>query len=144
MNQFGSALSGDRAEKAGNPIANGWRGGFDAWTGDWKERALSHHFIKRNYMSMRCCDQCNAVKPLKRTPQNLHYLMFTDFRPNAPWTQTLRDHGTYLAETPLAQRSPWLGVPGFDINRVKFEVAHTILLGIAKDVVGSILLDFAN
>ncbi len=71
LNQFGSALSGARAEKAGKTIANGWRGGFDAWTGDWKERSLSHNFSKRNYMSMRVCDQCDAVKPFKRTPQQL-------------------------------------------------------------------------
>ena len=48
LNQFGSALSEARAENAGKTIANGWRGGFDAWTGIGKSdlfRAISANEI---------------------------------------------------------------------------------------------------
>jgi len=42
-------------------------------------------------------------------------------------------HAMYLNETPVPQRTPWLAVPGFDINRIRWGSAHTILLGTAKD-----------
>ena len=61
--QFGNLLSGERGAKAGSLICGGWRGAFESWTGDWKERVLSHQFIGRNYMSMHVCDACDAVKP---------------------------------------------------------------------------------
>ncbi len=92
---------------------------------------------------MRVCDQCLAVKPFARTPQNLLPLIFTDFSERAPWRATVQNHEEYLRNTPLAQQTPWLDVPGFLITRVKWDSAHTILLGTGKDVAASVLFDLA-
>ena len=135
-------MLGKRALKAGQSICGGWRGAFDSWTGDWKERALSHCFIRRNYQSTQVCDQCLAVKPFARTPQNLLRLVFTDFSETAPWRSTLQSHDEYVQNTPVDQRTPWLDVPGFVISRVKWDSAHTILLGTGKDLAASVLFDF--
>ena len=139
--QFGNNLFGKRAFKANQEICGGWRAGFDCWTGDWKERSLSHSFIGRNYQSMRVCDQCLAVKPFSKTPEHLLPLIFTDFSEQAPWRATIQSHEEYLRTAPPTQRTPWLEVPGFLISRVKWDSAHTILLGTRKDVAASVLFD---
>ena len=142
--QHGSVLQGERGAKANMPIAGGWRGGFESWTGDWKERVLSHNFQKRNYMSTKLCDLCEAVQPHPRTTQRLLQNIYTDFSLRANWTRTLRSHEEYLQTTPQHQRSPWLDVAGFDTSRVRWDSAHTVLLGIGKDIAGSFLLDLAS
>ena len=134
---------GARGTKANQPIAGGWKGGFESWCGDWKERALSHSFVRRNYQSTMVCDQCSAVNPHARTSADLLHLVYSDFRVDAPWTRTIRNHTTYLAETPAQNQTPWLAVPGFDISRVRWDSAHTILLGTGKDIAGSFLCDMA-
>ena len=139
--QFGNAMLGSKARRAGNLVCGGWRGGFESWCGDWKERSLSHEFIKRNYQSMRICDQCDAIKPFAATPQELHHLMYTNFKMDAPWTRTLRSHADYIASVPEGQRTPWVEVPGFTIKRVRWDSAHTILLGTGKDLASSVLYD---
>lgn len=136
-------MHGTRGQQAGTLLAGGWCGGFKSSTADWKERALSHCFLQRNYQSMQLCDQCAAIKPFPRTPQRLLPFIYTDFRMNAPWTETIRDHAKYLEETPRANLTPWLAVPGFNICRVKFDSAHTILLGAGKDLAASYLFDLA-
>ena len=143
MDQYGALLKGKRGLKANTQIAGGWKGGFESWTGDWKERSLSHMFIRRNYQSTLMCDQCRAVQAFKKTPDELLPLLYSDFGLNAAWTSTLRNHQDYLNETPMLHRTPWLAVPGFDINRVRWDSAHTILLGTGKDIAGSFLCDIA-
>ena len=140
--QYGNPLVGKRAMRAGEPICGEWRGGFDSWTGDWKERSLSHAFVGRNYQSMRVCDQCDAIKPFPKTPEHLLPMVFTDFSQTAPWRSTMRSHQDYLNATPVAQRTPWVNIPGFVIGRVRWDSAHTILLGTGKDLAASILYDF--
>ena len=135
-------MHGKRALKAGQDICGGWKAGFDSWTGDWKERTLSHQFIKKNYQSMQVCDQCRAVKPFARTDPQLLPLVFTDFSPSAPWRSTIHSHQEYLQITPPSQQTPWLKIPGFVISRIKWDSAHTILLGAGKDVAASILFDW--
>ena len=139
--QFGNDLTGDRAVKAGTQICGGWRAGFESWCGDWKERSLSHNFVKRNYQSTYLCDQCDAIKPFAATPAELLPYIYTDFRLDAPWTTTIRDHQTYLDNTPAGNVTPWVEVPGFTITRVKWDSAHTILLGAGKDLAASFLYD---
>ena len=141
QDQFGNPLRGSRGLKAGKSIAQGWRGAFESWAGDWKERSLSHQFLQRNYQSTRVCDQCSAIKPFAATPPELLPFIYTDFRLNAPWTTTIRTHDDYLRETPAMNISPWVDVPGFIINRVKWDSAHTILLGTGKDLAASFLYD---
>ena len=144
MDQYGSPLSGNRLLKAGRPICGGWRGGFESWAGDWKERSLSHSFVKRNYQSTLLCDQCSAVQPHAKTPAHMLENIYSDFRLDAPWTKTIRNHQTYLQETPDNLLSPWVAVPGFNISRVRWDSAHTILLGIGKDIAAGFLWDLAT
>ena len=132
------------ASRAGSPVAGGWKAAFESWAGDWKERSLSHQFAKRNYGSTLLSDQCRAIQPHKRTPENLLELVYANFNLDAPWTTTTRDHNTYLDQTPPAQQSPWVRVPGFDIRRVRWDSSHTILLGCGKDIAASFLLDVAT
>ena len=127
--------------KARSFICGGWRGGFESWTGDWKERSLSHCFVKRNYQSKKLCDQCNAVQPFAKTRQDEMQFLYTNFALDAPWTRTIRSHDDYLRDTPSL--TPWIAVPGFQISRVKWDMAHTILLGAGKDIAASFLLDLA-
>ena len=68
-------------------------------------------------------------------------MIYTDFRLDAPWTATLRDHQAYLAETPRDHQTPWVDLPAFDLSRVRWDSAHTILLGTGKDVGASFLVD---
>lgn len=143
LDQFDSPLLGKRALKGGQLICGGWRAGFEAWAGDWKERHLSHEFVKRNCLSMRLCDQCDAIKPFKKTPDELLPLIFTNFSPKAPWISTIRDHACYVQSTPESKQTPWMAVPGFDISRVRWDVAHTVHLGVGKDLAASVLWDFA-
>ena len=139
--QFGLPLLGSRAQKAGTWIAGGWRAGFESWSGDWKERSLSHEFVKRNYQSMRMCDQCDCIKPFAATPPELLELIYTNFSMTAPWTRTIRSHERYVASTDPHNLTPWLDVPGFRIDRVKWYSAHVILLGTAKDLSASVMWD---
>lgn len=142
--QYGNKLRGDRGLKANSPICGGWRGGFESWCGDWKERSLSHAFVKRNFQSTFLCDQCQAVQPFNKTPEDIMPLIYSDFRLNAPWTATVRNHQEYLNQTPLRNQSPWIQVPGFSICRVRWDSAHTILLGTGKDVAASFLCDLVT
>lgn len=141
LDQHGVALGAARAAKAGRPIAGGWRGGFESWCGDWKERSLSHSFVRRNYQSTMMCDQCGAVNPHARTKQDLLQYVYSNFL--GPWRETQRDHEAYLRETPVVYQTPWLSVPGFNISRVRWDTAHTVLLGCGKDLAASFLLDLA-
>ena len=141
VDQYGNLLKGERAAKSCHFIAGGWRGGVEAWCGDWKERSLSHCFVKRNYQSTMLCDQCGAVSPHAKTPERLLPYVYSNFDESAPWKQTLRNHEGYLQETPLHLQTPWLQIPGFDISRVRWDSAHTILLGTGKDMAASFLCD---
>jgi len=125
-------------------ICGGWRGGFESWAGDWKERALSHQFVGRNYMSMHVCDQCDAIKPFSKTPQRLLHLIYTDFSMNAPWTATIKTHAEYIASTPPQHLTPWLELPGFHASRIRWDIGHIILLGTGKDVAASFLFDLVT
>lgn len=108
-----------------------------------EERSLSHKFQRRNFGSMRVCDQCNAVKPFAKTPRDLLKYVYTDFRLSAPWASTIRGHQQYMEETPAREVTPWVEVPGFVITRVRWDTGHTILLGTGKDLAASFLYDLA-
>lgn len=111
VDQYGNLLKGERAAKSCHFIAGGWRGGFEAWCGDWKERSLSHNFVKRNYQSTMLCDQCGAVNPHAKTPERLLPYVYSNFDEDAPWKQTLRNHAGHLQETPLHLQTPLAGNP---------------------------------
>ena len=105
---------------------------------------MSHCFVRRNYQSTFLCDQCRAVQPHKKTADALLDLIYSNFSLTAPWVATIRNHAMYLNDTPVGQRTPWLALPGFDISRVRWDSAHTILLGTAKDVAAAVLCDWVS
>ena len=144
MDHYGNRLTGVFATRCGGLISGGWKACFESWTGDWKERSLSHNFVKRNYQSTMLCDQCSAIQPHKKTPADMLDKVYSNFNLDAPWTMTIRDHATYLSQTAPIQRSPWCALPGFDIRRVRFDAAHVILLGIGKDIAASFLWDLVS
>ena len=144
LDHYGNELRGPHGARAGTHVCGGWLAGFESWTGDWKERSLSHSFIKRNYQSTLLCDQCRAVQPHKKTPEDMLGLVYSNFNIDAPWTATIRSHADYLTQTSPSQRSAWCSLPGFDLNRVRWDTAHTILLGTGKDMAASFLLDFVT
>ena len=90
------------------------------------------------------CDQCDCIKPFAATPPELLHLIYTNFSMTAPWTRTIRTHEMYLASTNVADHTPWLDVPGFKITRVRWDSAHVILLGTAKDLAASVMLDLVS
>ena len=141
---YGNPLAGVLGARAGGLIAGAWKAAFESWNGDWKERALSHNFVKRNYQSTLLCDQCRAVAPHKKTPVDMLHLAYTNFSLDAQWTTTIRTHAEYLAQTSIAQQSPWVAVPGFSISRVCWDSAHTILLGCGIDIGASFLCDLVT
>ena len=94
-------------------------------------------------MATQVCDLCSAVQPHSRTTPRLLEFVYSDFRLDAPWTRTLRSNADYLRETPTISLSPWTALPGFDLTRVRFDIAHTVLLGVGKDMAASFLLDLA-
>ena len=144
LDQYGNPLKGVFGARAGSLIANGWLAAFESWCGDWKERASSHTFVKRNYQSTLMCDQCSAVQPHKKTPQDMLPMAYSNFSTTAPWATAIRCHDDYLKQTVPAQRSPWCALPGFDLNRIRWDTAHTILLGTGKDMAASFLWDLVT
>lgn len=131
----GRALSGRRARRAGNEIANGWRATFFGWQGDMKERVKMHRFT-RNWQSNFMCERCLATKHL---PETTPY----DFGSGAAWRKTEVSHRTYVALTPEPQLSPWIAVRGWRLDRCSDDLLHTVWLGVGKDLGGQMLFELA-
>ena len=47
----------------------------------------------------------------------------------------------YLRTIEPQNMTPWMQVPGFRIERIKWEIAHTTLLGCGKDLSSSVICD---
>ena len=68
-------------------------------------------------------------------------LLYGNFSLNAPWTQTIKDHQKYVNTTPVEHLTPWMDIPGFDFTRIRWDVAHVVLLGTGKDLAASFIYD---
>eukprot|EP00969_Alexandrium_andersonii_P099594 4393608-Alexandrium_andersonii.AAC.1 len=50
----------------------------------------------------------------------------------------------YMNSTPPHERSPWASVPGWSLEAIRSDTLHMLWLGVAKDVTGQLLFDFAQ
>ena len=87
----------------------------------------------------RCiCDRCCAVKPFKNAPKPLN---FGDFGKDAIWKGTLFSMSTYFAMTPPGEVSPWATyMSGWCLDLNLDDLMHNVHLGIAKDLLASIII----
>ena len=124
-----------RGRCAGSLLAGGLRGHYAAWQGDLKARREVHDF-RRHYQTGWCCDSCGACQLYQGLPRHLNY---ANFDASAGYTFTQMTHRTYvqIATPPSA----WCGMRGFALESLFFDYMHVTLLGVDRDLGGSILVD---
>lgn len=119
-----------QAKRAGKPFANGWRGAFCSFKGDWEARALLHK-SRRSYNSTWICDHCLA----SRVPE----FSFGDLRMTASCHNLRFTHEQYMI-LQGAKQSSWKCVKGWtkdrnlDDARRKVNVSPKIVLYVPKCV----------
>lgn len=80
----------------------------------------------------RICDRC-----LAQTGKNcVDAMNYRNFGSDAAWPLTGIDHQTYL-HMDSANISPWSLIEGWEIETVSFDLLHNLLLGTARDIIGS-------
>ena len=109
-------------QKPGAYMYNGRRFKLCELRGDWKHHAstwrLAHHYT--------CNNICHICKASRCDPE----VPFTDFRKQPAWKNTVRSHQQFLAQE---MGEPWnmlAYVAGFHYRMLKFDVMHTVHLGI--------------
>ena len=133
---LGRRLKGDRAAKAHQPLAGGYRAVFNGWCGDLKERVKVHRFCRsfnRNFV----CERCLGCR-------HLAFGNAYEFRRGAAWRRMKVSTAMYMQSTPRDELSPWASVPGWSLEANRPDTLHMLWLGVAKDVTGQLLLDFAQ
>ena len=92
-----------------------------------------HRLENRYYGKKKCCERCDAVQ-LKGNGS--HPMNYKDFSPNAPHlATTFGGHDDYLRNVrPL---SPWLAIPGFQVESLVYDWMHLMYLGTARSHVAS-------
>ena len=99
---------------------------------DLKARMECHRLEKKYYGTKRCCEKCDAVQ-LKNNA--VHPMNYKDMSANAPYLATRVNHEEYLHTfRPL---SPWLSVPGFQLETLVYDWMHLVYLGTARSHVAS-------
>ena len=132
---YGELLTGERAKRAGQPIAGWHRGAFLGSKHDGKARREVHLF-KRNYAATFCCDCCLCVQLFKNAPAHLFY---GDHSLDAIWVDTIISHEEYMASE--ACLSPMSEIPGFHKDTIFRDDLHDRWLGSARDDVASTCVD---
>ncbi|CAE7312549.1 unnamed protein product, partial [Symbiodinium sp. KB8] len=121
---------GTRAAKiAGTRIAGPYFGRFSCWQGDMEARVLAHCLDARHYRCKLICDLCLAQRTLG--------LSYGDLNDNAAWRR-FGDGG--IADE--ADKSHWKNVEGYDRTRLFLDSMHILNLGIMRDIIASILVDW--
>jgi hypothetical protein len=105
---------------------SGWRGYFFAVKGDWKFTAEAFRSSDRHFKSQMICNQCLAS-------QNGPFA-YTDVSPDAGWRFTCAV-GIPRTFTPMQNAL------GFSWYGIMADLLHTVWLGIARDAIGSFLMD---
>jgi len=127
---------GRPVRRGGQLLAGGWRASFSGWAGDLMEKVEQHNFA-RNY-------NCHFLCELDLGCRHLEHGNAYNFKPGAMWKALVISHAQYLATTPVADRSPWCAVKSWTIHRNRNDGLHMLWLGLAKDVSGQLLYDFAR
>lgn len=105
---------------------------------DHKARMEAHQFA-RWANCMFICDRCMAQRPTKKSQPEMNYY---DCSLDAPHTMTEISHTTYTQTEQVV--SAWEAMPGWTFKSWFHDPLHTIYLGFAKDLVGSIIADFID
>lgn len=113
------------------------RGAYFAFRADHKARKEAHQFERwSNCTSI--CERCMAQRPTKNADPLMNY---QDFRDDAARHMTRITHETYMA---TASVSPWCELEGFHLGTIAHDMMHTLYLGICRDIIASLVLDFSD
>lgn len=132
---FGEDHHPARAAVAGKPLtSDGHRGCWAEMRGDWKFLHEALH-TREFYGANECCHLCAAVKsgPEQR--------WFTNFAMDAELRSTRVTSKDYMSAAATGTVSPLLGIPGFNIWRVQFDIMHTLDLGVLTHALPSALTE---
>ena len=132
----GEALLEKRGLKAGQSMSGKYKGAFAGVKHDGKARKEVHLF-RRYYQCMFICDSCFAVGASVHSPPALYY---ANWQPGALYMETRLDQATY--EAIEVDPSPFMKIPGWTLAACFWDHLHVIWLGFARDLVGSVLVEF--
>lgn len=104
--------------------------GFKA---DLKARKEAHHFA-RNYSCLQMCERCDACQYKSNSTSEYSYKIMG---PTARYADHLLSHEEYLATT--SKVSPWVAVPGFQLENCALDWMHLCYLGTAPGHIASCL-----
>ena len=129
---FGDTYCPRRRDKAGQLLANGFRGIFSEVRGDWKWQAESLH-LDCWYKTAFMCHLCRAHRRIRR-------LWFTQFQRTSHIRRTLisaRAFRDWQRGRPVENQSPFLDLIGFSIWRVWVDAMHCLDLGVYQTICAS-------
>lgn len=131
-NRFGKALGVQ--DKAGEDLADGFRGVLCQVRGDWQFYCEVMYFPQWNSAERMCWFRQASSTDRER--------LWSDFNLNAAWRDTLWTHETYLDFL----RASELAIPilsalviGFRLENIMIDVLHTIDQGVSSHVIGNVL-----
>ena len=125
-------------------LMDGWTACCTGWKGDLKARKEAH-FFQQHYQSTFLCERCYATQAFPNVMKSAwkRALLFTNFGPNALRHRFRVQHVNYMASA--AEKSPWLvHVPGLHLTTIFFDMMHVAHLGILRNLVAAMCLDFAD
>lgn len=114
------------------------KGGILGFRYDGKARAESN-FFDRWYNCRSICESCLAQR---RTSNSNPDLWFFDFRDSSPRHLTRIDDRTYRQTA--TRISPYHQIEGWTLGTCLRDIMHVIYLGIAKDMIPSLIADWLD
>ena len=120
---------GFRKSKAGNLIADGWKGILFAFRGDEKALAKTFH-VRSTWVSPEVCFSCQASRR-----SNSRYL-YTAFGRNALHRTTMLTLHDFVVNK--CDASAWLRVPGFHPSMLIYDWLHVLDLTLIPDAAASV------
>lgn len=131
---YGEPLTGQRAERADETLAGGWRFRSAGWKADAKARTQIH--------KLRHNAQANTVCHLDEACKNNGGAHFGDFRDGAEWQATAMSHTDYMNSHSPRTCSPWaLFYTHWCLTRLLFDMMHDFNLGWGKDICASVIAE---
>ena len=132
----GSGLSSERASKSGQPICGSNVCILAEIVGDWKW-VWETLALKWYWQSQLCCHWCRA--------ELSGMMCYGNFRHNAPHRSTRRTHREYLETfASPAQVPPLMMILGMMLERVMHDFMHMVALGVAQQLVGSLVIELCG
>lgn len=125
---LGAALTGDRAQKAGESICGSYRFLLCLFTGDLKFLVETFKFIHSYNSGDEFCWACYA----RKVPSVLSGFIFSA---DAPCFLTTRSHLLYMSET--GNGLAVCTLPGFHLGIILWDLMHTVHLGVLPVLLGA-------